>query len=229
MAIDPDRTARAVVAQQGQIPGTLLGDQHVAVGQHQQPPRIGKTGRERRCGETGRDLQCLPVKGDRQRSVGDDRRCLWRRQLGRVDAEAPADLVLGGEILRQLVLRSRSLTARHIVLDAHGHQRKCARGKPGQHDVAYVGIIRHGLPPTSDGSPADQFTRHLAAGIEVYLMRQDQGKKTLSIFRCCLPQSPAKFPCCGYDKIPPSDLYEWNFWRNAGEHHCFPCSQGKPG
>ena len=62
MAVDPHRVALAVVAQQGQIAGALLGDQHVAVGQHQQAPRIGETGGERRRGEARRHLQALPVE-----------------------------------------------------------------------------------------------------------------------------------------------------------------------
>ena len=39
MTIDPLGAALAIVAQQRQIAGTLLGDQHVPVGQHQQAPR----------------------------------------------------------------------------------------------------------------------------------------------------------------------------------------------
>jgi hypothetical protein len=66
MAIDPNRASLAVVAQQRQIARTLLGHQHVAVGQYEQAPWIGETGRERRRGETRRDLQGLPVKGHGQ-------------------------------------------------------------------------------------------------------------------------------------------------------------------
>ena len=153
MPVDPNRAALAVVAQQGQIAGTLLGDQHIAVGQHQQAPRIGETGRKRRRRETGRNLQALPVKRHGQRPVGYDRRRLWRREVVGVDMKTPADLVLGRKILRQLILRSRSLTARRIVLDTYGQQHKHARSQPSQRDVAYAGIFHHGRPPKSDTSP----------------------------------------------------------------------------
>ena len=104
--------ARSVVAQQGQVPRTLLGDQYVTVGQYQQAPRIGETGRERRRGETRRDLQVCPLKGtvsDRSVTIGGG---LRGRQVIGVEVEAPADLVLGLEILRQLFLRNRALRRR---------------------------------------------------------------------------------------------------------------------
>jgi hypothetical protein len=63
VAIDPLGATLAIVAQQRQITRTLLGYQDVAVGQHQQAPRIGETARKRRRGETRRDLHALPVKG----------------------------------------------------------------------------------------------------------------------------------------------------------------------
>ncbi len=56
MAVDPFGAALAIVAQQCQIAGALLGHQHIAVGEHEQTPRIGEPRRERRRGETGRDL-----------------------------------------------------------------------------------------------------------------------------------------------------------------------------
>ncbi len=47
MTVDPFGVALAVVAQQGQIAGALLGDQHVAVGQHEKPPWVREPARER--------------------------------------------------------------------------------------------------------------------------------------------------------------------------------------
>jgi hypothetical protein len=41
------RPTLAIVAQQGQIAGTLLGQQHVAVGEHQQPAWMGENRRRR--------------------------------------------------------------------------------------------------------------------------------------------------------------------------------------
>ena len=73
MAVDPLGVPLAVVAQQGHIAGALLGDQYVAVGQYEQPPRIDETRHERRRVEARRHLQFLPVKGHDQRPVGDDR------------------------------------------------------------------------------------------------------------------------------------------------------------
>jgi hypothetical protein len=100
-AIDPNRASLAVVAQQRQIARTLLGHQHVAVGQYEQAPWIGETGRERRRGETRWDLQGLPVKGHGQRAVGGDRPGLRCRQVVGIFLQPPADLVLDREILRQ--------------------------------------------------------------------------------------------------------------------------------
>src|SRR5882672_5846447 len=51
IAIDPFGTTFAVVPQQGEIPGALLGHQHIAIGQHEQPARVGETGRKRCRGE----------------------------------------------------------------------------------------------------------------------------------------------------------------------------------
>ena len=106
------------------IAGTLLGDQYVAIGQHQQAPRIDETGREWCRGEPRRHLQRLPVIRHDQGTVGDDRPGFWRRQVIGVDVEASPDLVLGLEILRQLFLRNRSLSRR---------PRLCGGGRQRQH------------------------------------------------------------------------------------------------
>jgi hypothetical protein len=45
MPVDPFGAALVVVAQQGQIADALLGDQHVAIGQYEQPPRIDEPSR----------------------------------------------------------------------------------------------------------------------------------------------------------------------------------------
>ena len=63
MPVDPHRMAAAVVPQQRQVAGALLGDQNVAVRQHQQTPRVHKAGRERRRREAGRHLWACPAYG----------------------------------------------------------------------------------------------------------------------------------------------------------------------
>ena len=55
--------ALTVVAKQRQITGTLLSYQDVAIGQHQQAPRIGETGGEECRGKARRDLRHLPRIG----------------------------------------------------------------------------------------------------------------------------------------------------------------------
>ena len=128
MPVDPFGAPLAVVAQQGQIAGALLGDQYVAVGQYEQPPRIYETGHERRRGEARRHLQLLPVKGHDQRPVGDDRPGLWRRQIIGVEMVAPPDLVLGLEILRQLFFCNRALSRRRRLLCGGRRQRQHGGG-----------------------------------------------------------------------------------------------------
>src|SRR5262249_4146203 len=96
--------AAAVIAQQRQIAGALLGDQNVAVRQHQQTPRVDEAGRERRRREARRHLRRLLAIRDNQRPIGDDRSGLRRRQIGRIDAEAPPQLVFFLKILLQIVV-----------------------------------------------------------------------------------------------------------------------------
>ena len=118
MPVDPHRMAAAVVAQQCQITGALFGDQNIAVRQHQQTPRVDQAGRERRCREAGRHLRRLPGIWHDQHPVGDDRSCLRRRQIGRIDAEPPAQLVFFQKILLQVVLLRVILDARLRARDA---------------------------------------------------------------------------------------------------------------
>ena len=105
MAIDPLRLAVALFAQERQVAGALLGDEHVPVRQHEEAARIGKPEGEERRLEAGGHLRHLPFRGQRERAVGHDRRGFRRRQLSGVEAEAPPDLMLGEEILRERVRR----------------------------------------------------------------------------------------------------------------------------
>jgi len=56
VAVDPLGVPLAVVAQQSEITGALLGNQDVAIGEHEQPPRIDETRHERGRGEARRHL-----------------------------------------------------------------------------------------------------------------------------------------------------------------------------
>jgi hypothetical protein len=56
----------------------------------------------------------LPGILHNQHPVGDDRPCLRRRQIGRVDTETPAQLVLFQKILLQVVLLLVTLDARRL-------------------------------------------------------------------------------------------------------------------
>src|SRR5437016_622600 len=104
VAIDPLRLAITLVAQERQIAGALLGDEHVPVWQHEEAAWIGEPGGEERCLEASGHLRRLPFRGQRERAVGYDRRRFRRRQLGGVEAEAPPDLMLGDKILLERVL-----------------------------------------------------------------------------------------------------------------------------
>jgi hypothetical protein len=105
VAIDPRCRAVALVAQERQVAGALLGDEHVSVRQHEEAARIGEPGGEERRLEACGHLRHVPFRGQRERAVGHDRRGFRRRQLGGVDAEAPPDLMLSDEILLERVLR----------------------------------------------------------------------------------------------------------------------------
>ena len=103
MALDSSGAAAAVVAQQRQVAGALLGNQHVAVGQGEEAPRI----------EEARPSPTVLVKPGtatgsqslwlNQRPTGNDRPDLRRRQIGRIDVEAVADLLLHHEVLRRII------------------------------------------------------------------------------------------------------------------------------
>src|SRR5579863_5015569 len=103
VAIDPYGVPGAVVAQQGQVAGALLGHENIAVRQNQQASWIGETGRKRCCRKTGRHLRYLPAVGDGQRPVGNDRTGLRRGQICRIDVKAPADLMLDQKVARWIV------------------------------------------------------------------------------------------------------------------------------
>jgi hypothetical protein len=65
VAIDPLGVTRAVVAQERDVARALLHHQYVAVGEDEQPARVGEPGRERRGAKTRRHLQGLPgVRND---------------------------------------------------------------------------------------------------------------------------------------------------------------------
>ena len=96
VALDPVGLAVAVlVAQQGEIAGPLLGDDDVAVGQDEKPPGIRQSGREGRRGKALGHAQRLAGIGNGERSAGDDRAGVRRRQVFRLDREVTADLLVG--------------------------------------------------------------------------------------------------------------------------------------
>ena len=136
MPVDPHGVTAAVVAQQRQVTGALLGNQNIAVRQHQQTPRVDQAGRERCCREARRHLWGLPGILHNQHPVGDDRPCLRRWQIGRVDTETPAQLVLFQKILLQVVLLlvildARRLGAGHASLRIERCKRKRANRQRG--------------------------------------------------------------------------------------------------
>ena len=134
VAVDPYGASGAVVAQQGQVAGALLGHENVAVRQHQQASRIGETGRKRCCRETRRHLRYLPAIGDDQRPVGDDRAGLRRRQICRVDVKAPADLVLDQKITRRIVVSVRCFRGRLLLLRVGGEKRRASGDQGDKQD-----------------------------------------------------------------------------------------------
>jgi hypothetical protein len=126
MAVDPFGVTLAVVAQQRQVAGALLGHQHVTVGEHEQATWIDEPGGERLCDKPLRDLQCLPVIGHGQRSVGYDRPGFRGRQIGRIDVKAPADLMLGEEVLRERVAGGCPRRGGRGALRRRGRKQKSA-------------------------------------------------------------------------------------------------------
>ena len=98
VAIDPLGVALAVVAQKRDVARTLLGHQHVAVGEHEEPARVRQPSCERRGHKALRHLERLSAIRDYQRPVRHDWAGLWSRQIGRIDVIPPTDLVLGGKI-----------------------------------------------------------------------------------------------------------------------------------
>ncbi len=138
MPVDPFGAALAIIAQQGQIAGALLGDQDIAIGQHEQAARVDQSGREQGRGKSLRDTQCLLAKGDGQRAVGGDRAGLRRREIGGIDMETVADFVLDREILRRRI---------GLWLRPAGRQdqrRRRQSGKPNQQGPEFFG---HGSSP----------------------------------------------------------------------------------
>jgi hypothetical protein len=133
MAVDPFGATLAVIAQQGQVAGALLGDQDIAIGQHEQAARIDQPGGDQSRGKSLRDAQCLLAKRNRQRAIRGDRPGLRRREIGGIDAETVADFVLDREILRHRV---------GLGLRPAGWQRqhdRRPRGKPDQQGPEFFG------------------------------------------------------------------------------------------
>ena len=98
VAVDPFHMALAIVTQQGDVAGTLLNHQHIAVREHEQPARICQP-RDVWCGDkTLGHLECLATVRNDQRPAGGDGTGLRRRQVSRIEVEPPANLVLSGEI-----------------------------------------------------------------------------------------------------------------------------------
>ena len=76
VAFDPlGATIAVTVAQQREIARHLLGDDHVPVGEDEQPPRILQAGRKGRHGEALRDARGLSL-------VGQDERCIAYHRPG---------------------------------------------------------------------------------------------------------------------------------------------------
>ena len=123
MPVDPHRVAAAIVAQQREIAGALFRDQNVTIRQHQQTSRVDEAGRERRCREARRHLRGLPGVRDDECPIADDRSCLWRRQIGRIDTEPLAQFVFLLKILLQVIFHlviadARCLCARDALVRA---------------------------------------------------------------------------------------------------------------
>jgi hypothetical protein len=147
VALDPSGAAAAVVAQQRQVAGALLGNQHVAVGQNEQAPRIDQTRHKRSRGEAGRHLRDLSAISHYQRPIGDDRPDLRRRQIGRVDVETAADLLLHHEVLRRIIRQAWHLPRRLALLRARGRAHETsgnqnAKGDQGARALCHDGSVR---------------------------------------------------------------------------------------
>ena len=72
MARDPRRRAVALVAQEREVAGALLGDEHVPVRQHEEAARMGEPSGEERRLEARGHLRHVPFSGQRERAVGHD-------------------------------------------------------------------------------------------------------------------------------------------------------------
>ena len=163
MPVDPHRVSAAVIAQQRQIAGTLFGDQNIAVRQHQETPRIGEAGCERRRREACRHLRRLPAVGNDQRPIGDDRPGLRRRQIGRIDADAPAQFMLVGKVLLQrirarVIVGARRFRASRAALLIECGRRKPAEDKSGTRNPDEPGICHGDENPCTIASlrPSEQ-------------------------------------------------------------------------
>jgi hypothetical protein len=70
VAIDPFCVALAIIAQQGEIAGALLGDQHIAVGEDEEPAGIDEPTRKQGRSEARRHLERLAaIRQIKDRSV----------------------------------------------------------------------------------------------------------------------------------------------------------------
>src|SRR4029077_5873424 len=144
VAFDPLRTSAAVIAQQRQIAGFLLGDQDVAVRKNKQPPGMREAGDQRRRGETGRHLRHLSIVGNDQGPIGNDRARLRRRQIVRIDLEAVPDFVLSPKVLAQLFLRDSRCCRRLALLSFGGLRYPVSNKQRNDCDKDSVVLARHG-------------------------------------------------------------------------------------
>ena len=83
VASDPLRLALALCAQERQVAGALLGDEHVPVRQHEEAAWMGEPGGDERRREAYGHLRHVPFSGQREGAVGHDRRGFRRRAAGR--------------------------------------------------------------------------------------------------------------------------------------------------
>ena len=150
MPVDPPGFALAVVAQQRQIAGALLGHQNIAIGQHQHPTRVDEPAREHGRGEARRHGWHLAAIRDDQHPVRDDRTGFRRRQIVRLDVETAADLVLDRKILSRRVCRGFVLRRGGFLGPDRG-KHQAERRQDGQSSQPPGHVPRHRLLPEGRG------------------------------------------------------------------------------
>jgi hypothetical protein len=99
-------------------------------------------------GEAGRHLRDLSAVRHDQRPTGDDRPDLRRRQIGRVDVETAADLLLHHEVLRRVIRQARHLPMRLALLRARGRAHEISGNQNAKGDQGDEGA----RAPCHDGS-----------------------------------------------------------------------------